>query len=466
MFFMGLYGVFYAAPADPIEDAASFQNESLSGPIDSERVLGSDISHLLELQIGFRDYEVQKLLKLLEDLMVSISLRYPRSSFNSEEVGPAIQELDEAYQIAVGILLKIRALEIGLEQGREYASDWHNLIPQRNSAVRKFIRAALKVINLDEQGRPTTYFVRSAMGRHLENMRWLRLMVPYYRELRSFFGTFYSDPQNSYDADFIPAMHRLLRAFAERRRMPFQFQFFTDELRAAANEPGLHLWIMNHRDIYLDPLFVSQVMSQLQCGEACYYAMDPLRYFSGISDDISRRTAQRPDFLPVGTEAGEAIKRLRHILSMKGRAQVFFFPEATTSLIGDTSILEPYFSLAFLRSIRRVNVEGGIHLHLISTDAPVSLRVDFRQRISQLFQHSPAEVGIRYHGTILMAELPRKITPEVAARINLWIWAAFMRGQKSSDSLIAGQLKDQALRRSVDAFFRFHSPCRDNLLRL
>jgi hypothetical protein len=309
-----------------------------------------------------------------------------------------------------------------------------------------------------EDGVKKSFQVR--VSRQVHYARWFWLLLPHLGELSQFFLQFFKDVPDPHRPHFTPQMHQFLNSYSAARKMKFETQGFDEEAKKRFQQDGLHLWVMNHRDIYLDPVFVSQILKAASCSWNCHYAVDPFRYLGGASNRLSQRMTQLPDFLPVGTEAGEAITRTKEIIRNRKKANVFIFPEATTSLIGDTSFFDPYFVLSFVRSLRRANISGGIHFHLVSTDAPVDIRVNFRQRMSQLFQRSWPTIRLSYHGSFSDADLPKRLTENDAFQLHSQMWLKFQLAQTSNPQRLFGQLRQKALSGSLIRLFEFEGICR------
>lgn len=424
-------------------------------PLDIE--IDSAIEKLLELQ---RDYETDKLLLSVEEIYQS-AREYDGKFKKLNLTQRQLENLEEARKEILETLNKIADLNIAPDGASKYSKGWHQTIVLRNSQYRKFIRQVVRYFQMcdwGEDGAKKSFRVRAS--RQLHYVRWFWHLLPHLGEISQFFFQFFKDVPNSHQPHFTPQMHQLLNSYSAARKMRFEAQGFDEQAQERFQEKGLHLWVMNHRDIYLDPVFVSQILKAASCSWNCHYAVDPFRYLGGASNRLSQRMTKLPDFLPVGTEPGRAIARTKEIIKRRDKANVFIFPEATTSLIGDTAFFDPYFILSFVRSLRRANIPGGIHFHLVSTDIAVDVRVNFRQRISQLFQSSWPAIRLSYHGSFSESDLPKRLTENHAFKIHSQMWLKLHTAQANNSSQIFGQLRQKALSGSLIRLFEFEGVCR------
>lgn len=425
--------------------------------------IGSEVeSYLSQL----RDYEVAKLRdisgKIREAALAELG------SNPATEAEMQLFKVDEAYLSLLHILDEIESLRVSPSGNQNYAKAWHGLIVRRNSAFRSFVKQSLVLFRMRRFGEGLSLAkARVSLLTHAEHGRWALQLVPYLRSVSHFFLHFFSKVESPYSPHFTPKMHRVLDSYGSRWNMQIQAIGFDENSRQRFHEKGLHVWVMNHRDIYLDPFFVSQILKSASCSWDCHYAVDPFRYFGGQANRISKRMTEMPDFLAVGDQSGAAIRQAKEIAAASERANIFIFPEATTSLFGDTALLDPYFALSFVRSLKRLKIPGGLHFHIVSTNIDVSPRVTFRQRLSQYFRrHHTSPVSIQYHGSISADEIPNRMGIDQAFEMNTRIWLAFQKAQASNASRLNGQLRSSSLQSDILNMVQRELRCSDILPRL
>lgn len=424
------------------------------GHIDSEV-----INYLSSLQA----YQVLKLKALSENLRSAAEtiLKDSRRLNPSQEIESQWKVVQESYKHLQKILDKLASLDIAPTGRRnEHAKSWHLIFAKRNSAFRAFVREVLVLYRMVQFGENLSLAnARLLLMTHLEYVRWALKLLPHFPLVSKLIVQFFKPINAPHTPHFTPKMHRVLDRYGTGL-MTIVPNGFDEESLRRFQEKGLHIWVMNHRDIYLDPYFVSQVLKNAGCGWGCYYAVDPFRYLGGTMTFISEKIASMPDFLTVGGKSAEAIRRAKRIISHNQRANIFIFPEATTSLMGDTALFSPYFMLAFIRNLKKANIPGGIHLHVISTDIEVDFRATLKQRIRQLFTEQKA-VELKYLGSI---DIPDKITEAEAFKINTIIWALIYGAQRTNKYHIQGELTYRALEKSINIMFDKELGCK-NILR-
>jgi hypothetical protein len=465
IFILGLvaHAGLLAAPLSLAEDELVRQQSNIQSLSLTTGTVGQDVENYLKL---LRDYEVFKLRELSSSLLRAANEEVSEAS--SPVADAQLLKVKEKYQSLDQILDEIAGLSITPVIGQNYAKSWHGISVRRNSTFRAYVREILILFRITQLGEaPSLAKARLTILTQAEYTQWAFQLIPYLRSVSSFFFHFFKEIENPHTPHFTPELHRALDLFAKGRGMNVRPIGFDEESRSRFKLPGLHVWVMNHRDIYLDPFFVSQILKNAACDWDCHYAVDPVRYLGGVARPISKRMVEMPDFLPVGDQAGAAIRRAKEIAANSSRANVFIFPEATTSLMGDTAILDPYFALSFVRSLKRLKINGGIHFHIVSTNVSVDPRVNPRQRISQYFRPGTYEsVALTYHGSISSDELPQRMETDQAFELNSRIWLAFHRAQETNSKLLHGQLRQNSLHQSISQMFQKEFRCRKSLIDL